>query len=188
MNRNRFFSLMLYLITLGTLFSYLAPYAVAASMQDPDVSDKNNGPRIENPFYVRQAFFAFRPKHDRNSSIDRFGPVGIGIDLIKPAFTMIVRNIESGSPADKTRKLKKGQIIDSINGQKLSAIDPRIQLGDIIYHAEAKDGKVTFVMRDKPSARPKTVVVNIPKLGSYSATWPLNCKKSDKIVSDLPII
>lgn len=27
--------------------------------------------------------------------------------------------------------------------------------------------------------------MNIPVMGSYSATWPLNCPKSDKIVRNL---
>ena len=29
------------------------------------------------------------------------------------------------------------------------------------------------------------VIVNIPVIGAYSPTWPLHCKKSDKIVRDL---
>ena len=45
---------------------------------------------------------------------------------------MKIKNIEEGSPAAATGKLKPGQIIESINGQKLADIDPRIQLGNII--------------------------------------------------------
>lgn len=167
------------------VLSLLSSGAFAAEMATPAVSDKNNGPRMKSAFYCREPFFAFRPDEKRGGSVDRFGPVGIGIELAKPAFTMKVKTVEPESPAAKTGKIKKGQIIESINGQKLADIDPRIQLGDIIYNAEATDGRVTLVVKDNDGAPEQTVVVNIPVMGPYSATWPLNCKKSDKIVSNL---
>ena len=91
---------------------------------------------------------------------------------------MRVKNVEEGSPAAETGKLKKGQIIESINGEKLADIDPRIQLGRILAKAEATDGVVKLAI--KGEAEP--VTVRIPVLGAYSKTWPLNCAKSDKIV------
>ena len=136
-------------------------------------------------FYSRPPLFAFRPKINRQGSVDRFGPVGIGIELHPPAFVMKIKNVEEGSPAAKTGKLKKGQIIETINGQKLHDIDPRIQLGDIIYDAEASDGIVKLVVRDEPGDATQEVIVKIPVLGPYNATWPLNCAKSDKIVRGL---
>lgn len=177
--------LFLVLALLASLSPGLIPSASAQAMSLPDVSKEAMGPRQDNPFYSREPFFAFRPVHNRSSSINRFGPVGIGIDLVQPAFTMKVRNVEPGSPAEMTGSIKKGQIIDTINGQKLTKIDPRIQLGDIIYNVQATDGKVTLVVRDTVDAPAKTVVVNIPVLGPYSPTWPLDCEKSNKIVSDL---
>ena len=129
-------------------------------------------------------YFAFRPNEKKGGSVDRFGPVGIGIQLTTPAFGMKVKNVESGSPAAESG-LKQGQIIDSINGETLKDIDPRIQLGNIITKAEAKDGLVRFMVKDKPDAPLREVVVKIPVLGAYSKTWPLNCKKSDQIVRDM---
>lgn len=143
-----------------------------------------SGPAIaqtETFYKTPYGLFSTRPSSTASQqSIDRFGPVGIGIDLIQPAFVMRVKNVEDGSPADATGKLQKGQIIESINGQTLKDIDPRIQLGQILAKAEATDGKLTFKM--KGLADP--VVVTIPVLGAYSDTWPLNCPKSDKIVRD----
>jgi len=55
----------------------------------------------------------------------------------------------------------------------------------IITDAEAGDGKVTFMIRDTEESKPYEVVVKIPVLGAYSATWPLNCPKSDKIVRNM---
>jgi len=114
--------------------------------------------------------------------ISRFGPVGIGMELIQPAFTMRVTNVEPGSPADATGQFKKGQIIESVNGQVLKERDPRIILGDWITEAEAKDGVLKMMVKDDPKAAAREVVVKIPALGAYSDTWPLDCPKSDKIV------
>ena len=111
-------------------------------------------------------------------SIDRFGPVGMGIELLQPAFTMRIKNIEEGSPAAATGKLQKGQIIETINGQKLADIDPRIQLGQVLAAAEATDGVIKFTIMGEAEPVP----VKVPVLGSYSETWPIDCPKSDKIV------
>ena len=91
---------------------------------------------------------------------------------------MRISNVEEGSPAAATERLKKGQIIESINGQILKDIDPRIQLGQILAQAEATDGKLSFAIKGES----QSVVVKVPVLGAYSSTWPLNCSKSDKIV------
>ena len=123
--------------------------------------------------------FSTRPDEKKSlQNIKRFGPVGIGIDLIQPAFTMRISNVEEGSPAAATGKLKAGQIIETINGQQLADIDPRIQLGQILAAAEAGDGLVKFALKGEAEA----VSVKIPVLGAYSDTWPLGCPKSDKIV------
>ena len=133
-------------------------------------------------FYSGPTFFSQRPDETKSlTTIDRFGPVGMAIDLIQPAFTMRIKSIEEGSPAAAAGKLKSGQIIESINGESLKDIDPRIQLGNMITKAEAADGVMKFAI--KGAAEP--VIVKIPALGAYSPTWPLNCPKSDKIVRNL---
>ncbi|MFM2171261.1 MAG: hypothetical protein RI957_1490 [Verrucomicrobiota bacterium] len=113
--------------------------------------------------------------------IRNFGPVGIGIMLEKGP-VMKIQNIEAGSPAEKAGNLKQGDIIESINGVKLTETkrDPRLVLGDLITEAEATDGKINLQLKDKG-----IVTVIIPVLGRYSETWPLNCPKSDKIVRNL---
>ncbi len=135
-------------------------------------------------FYKDAGIFSTRPSETASlNTIDRFGPVGLGIELHQPAFVMKVKNVEEGSPAAATGRLAKGQVIESINGQKLAAIDPRIQLGTILAEAEATDGKLLFLVRDDAEgAKAEEVVVSIPVLGRYSPTWPLDCPKSEKIV------
>jgi len=130
-------------------------------------------------FYKEPPVFSTAPDPGKSvNSVNRFGPVGIGIELHQPAFVMKVMNVEEGSPAAATGKLKKGQVIESINGQTLKDIDPRIQLGGIIEAAEASDGIIKLAI----TGEAEPVVVKIPVLGAYSKTWPLNCPKSDKIV------
>ena len=133
----------------------------------------------ESSFYKDpQGIFSTRPSEKASlTNIRRFGPVGIGIDLLQPAFVMRISHIEEGSPAAAT-ELKAGQIIESINGQRLADIDPRIQLGQILESAEASDGLIKFAIKGMPDP----VVVHIPVLGAYSKTWPLNCPKSNRIV------
>ena len=134
-------------------------------------------------FYKEPQLFSKAPDEKKSvNTVDRFGPVGMSIELHQPAFVMHVGKIEEGSPAAATGKLKTGQIIESINGETLKDIDPRIQLGQMIEKAEATDGSLKFLIKDKPEATAQEVVVKIPVLGTYSKTWPLNCPKSDKIV------
>jgi hypothetical protein len=136
----------------------------------------------DGSFYKEPALFSTQPSETKSlTNITRFGPVGLGIDLILPPFTMRIQKVEEGSPAAATGKLAVGQIIESINGETLKDIDPRIQLGDIITKAEATDGVI--VLKIKDLAEP--VEVKIPVLGSYSPTWPLDCTKSNNIVRGL---
>jgi hypothetical protein len=134
-------------------------------------------------FYKNPPLFNFWHPQEKSAKqfIDRFGPVGMSVELRLPPFQMYVGKIEEGSPAGMMVKLKTGQKIDSINGQVLRDIDPRIQLAKFISDAEAKDGKIRFMIREEEKSAPYEVIVSIPILGAYSETWPLNCKKSDRI-------
>ena len=59
-----------------------------------------------------RSLFTMRPIETTSlQTIARFGPVGMGIDLVQPAFVMKIHNIEEGSPAEATGKLKAGDLI-----------------------------------------------------------------------------
>ena len=68
----------------------------------------------QNSYYREPPILYPHPKtNDKKPwSITNFGPVGIGINLTGSDFSMVISNIEEGSPADKARKLKVGQIIE----------------------------------------------------------------------------
>ena len=72
----------------------------------------------QNSYYKEWQQFHFTPdpKAPRNE-IGRLGPIGLGLELRQPAFTMHIKSVEEGSPAASTGKLKPGQIIESINGE-----------------------------------------------------------------------
>lgn len=131
-------------------------------------------------YYKVKPVFIPYPEPGKNWNIRQYGPVGIGVNLINPAFTIQISNVEQGSPAEATGKLKKGQIIESINGQTLKDIDPRVQLADILTEAEATDGKMNLKIKDLG-----VVTVQLPIMGRYSKSWPLDCPKSKKIVRNL---
>ncbi len=136
-----------------------------------------------DPYYKERPWFHFYPAHDMaRFKIDHIGPIGIGLELRQPAFTMHLISVEPGSPAAATGKLKPGQIIESINGKVLKDIDPRIILGNLITEAEAKDGIIKMMVKADAASKAEPVIVKIPVMGKYSDTWPLKCEKSHKIV------
>ena len=118
-------------------------FALIATMLLSGIASAQDG-----SFYKGPAVFSTRPSETKSlQNIKRFGPVGMGIDLLQPAFVMRISHVEEGSPAAATGKLKAGRIIESINDQKLADIDPRIQLGQILAAAEASDGVVKFAIK-----------------------------------------
>ncbi len=155
--------------TVGIIIPTLAAIAGAAMAQ-------------QDYYKNADAMFSRRPDATAPvSHVQRFGPVGLSIDLIQPAFTMQIQGVEAGSPAMKAG-LKAGMVIHSINGEKLADIDPRIQLGNMVTKAEATDGNMAMVVSDKPGGETREVLVQVPVLGRFSESWPMNCPKSDKIV------
>lgn len=155
--------------------------ALSMAAASPCLAAKASASAIPvDSYYKVPAVFIPFPEPGKNWSIKYYGPVGIGIDLISPPFTMSISNVEKGSPAEATGKLKKGQIIESINGETLKDIDPRVQLARLLEKAEATDGLMKLKIKGEGE-----VVVTLPVLGAYSPTWPLNCPKSARIVRNL---
>lgn len=141
---------------------------------------------MADSFYKQPPQFHFTP--DPNAPreiIGRIGPIGLGLELRQPNFTMYIRNVEEGSPAAATGKLTPGMIIESINGQVLKDIDPRVQLGNMITEIEASDGVVKLMVKQSPEAKAELVAFKIPVMGAYSETWPVDCEKSDRIVREM---
>ena len=138
---------------------------------------------LAGDYYTQKPqFHSYPDPGAARQTLKSIGPIGIGIELRKPNFTIHLTSIQDGSPASKAKGLEVGQIIESINGKVLKDIDPRIILGNIITDAEAKDGIIILKVKGKKGGHSQEVSVQIPALGAYSSTWPVNCKKSDAIV------
>ena len=141
-------------------FSFIAVICAIISLTQMDLA------QAQGYYKERPLFHPYPPASGKPTwEVKNLGPVGIGIDLKAPAFTMVINNVEKGSPAHRSGKLKVGQVIESINGQVLKARDPRMILGDIITEAEATDGKLHFKIKGQGIA-----MVTIPVMGKYSST------------------
>jgi hypothetical protein len=114
--------------------------------------------------------------------------IGItGVESKLETNKVIVTKITAGSPADG--KFQAGDILVSVGGKAFGEAkvesgggpnDPRLTLGQAIDKAEGGDGKLTFgVVRE---GKASNVTVQLKPIGSYSKTWPIDCKKSRFIV------
>ena len=111
------------------------------------------------------------------------GPTGARAVLTEKTF--VVRFIFKGSPADG--KLRLGDVITGAGGKPFSPHTfggqphgyegPILDLGEAIDKAEGKDGKLTLNVVRGASAN--DAVLSLETIGSFSPTFPVNCRKSD---------
>lgn len=129
-------------------------------------------------YYTEPPLFSLRP--DPNSE-SKFGSVGVtGLILrVHPGVVLKVVGTTPGAPAEG--KFKKGEIISGVNGVELKGHNPFVIMGAALTKAEATDGKLVFDVLSTDVKENKKVTVEIPVLGAYSPTWPLNCKKSQAV-------
>lgn len=77
-------------------------------------------------------------------------------------------------------KFQKGDILESVNGISLKVVDPRHILGEQINVSEGRTGRMAFKVRRGGASR--TVTIQLEPIGSYSRTFPVDCKKSRYLV------
>ncbi len=149
--------------------------AVPSSMRaaEPDVA--------ERPFPEEHEMFGVRQPREENH--EHFGHVGVTGLLLRfhPGRVLIVERVLPDTPA--AGRFAPGDVIAGVNGIALEGNSAYIVLGASLTEAEAGDGRLVFDVRDGETGEPRTVKLDIPVLGAYSETWPLNCPKSDRIVA-----
>ena len=91
-----------------------------------------------------------------------------------------VAQVTPDTPADG--KLEKGDVLLAVDGISLEIQDPRHPLGFSINAAEGRDGKMKFSI--ERGGNKKTIVIQLHPIGSYGSTYPVDCKKSQKIVDE----
>jgi hypothetical protein len=100
------------------------------------------------------------------------GPTGL-FGILSPKDINIVK-VEPGSPAEG--KIKPGDVFTAAGGTPFQNLT-RKQLAETIDLAEAT-GKLTLTRKDG-----STVDLTLPILGSYADTAPINCPKTDAIIT-----
>ncbi len=105
------------------------------------------------------------------------GPTGIEA-TIEPSLQVTVQKVAKEAPAHESG-LQAGDVLLSLNGEKLSVSDPRVALGRGIGMAEADDGILTFTVAR--GEQRLTASVQLPVLEAYRPSWPKECPKSRAI-------
>jgi len=90
-----------------------------------------------------------------------------------------ITKVEKGSPADGI--LAVGDIILGVAGKPF-AHDPRTELGKALTVAESDAGAGNLSLIRWRDGKTGDVVVKLPVLGTYSATVPYDCPKSQRIL------
>lgn len=90
-----------------------------------------------------------------------------------------ITKVAKGSPADG--ELAVGDVILGVNGKPFS-YDPRTEMGKALSAAESEAGGGNLPLIRWRNGKQENVVVKLPILGSYSATAPYDCPKSQRIL------
>ena len=93
---------------------------------------------------------------------------------------LLVTKTTEDTPA--AGKFQQGDVLVSVNGKSLEIQDPRPVLGTAINKAEGSDGKMTFGIQR--GGKKMDVTITLKVIGSYSKTWPADCKKSKHILDE----
>ncbi|MFM7929835.1 MAG: DUF6288 domain-containing protein, partial [Pirellula sp.] len=89
-----------------------------------------------------------------------------------------ITKVAKGSPADGIFEV--GDVILGVGGTSFS-YDPRTEFGKAITQAESEGGEGVLKLTRWRAGSTEQVSVKIPVLGTYSATAPYDCPKSQRI-------
>ena len=159
---------------IGTIFciSAILLCTIVQAATTPSASDDD--------WYTDAKVYGFRPRVDRDREFGNIGVTGIEASIRK-GVVLTVDSVVAKSPAEG--RCKPGDVILGVNGVSLKGKNPFVALGQALTKAEATDGRLLFELKDK-QGQIRKAGVTIPVLGSYSESFPLNCKKSERIVNE----
>jgi hypothetical protein len=89
-----------------------------------------------------------------------------------------ITKVAKGSPADGS--LKVGDVILGVGGKPFS-YDPRTEFGKALTLAETEAAGATLSLTRWRSGKAEEIALQLPVLGSYSATAPFDCPTSKRI-------
>jgi hypothetical protein len=107
--------------------------------------------------------------------------VGVtGLFVAVKSGRLVVTDVTAGTPS--AGQLEKGDVLLGVDGKSLEVQDPRHPLGFAINEAEGRDGRMEFSI--KRGDTPRKVAIQLEPIGSYSATYPIDCAKSKRIIDE----
>lgn len=93
---------------------------------------------------------------------------------------ILITAVDDGSPADGI--IRPGDVILGVSGQAFS-YDPRTEFGRAITVAETNAGNGNLVLNRWRNGNAEDVTLKLPVLGTFSATAPYECRKSEQILA-----
>jgi hypothetical protein len=138
------------------------------------------GEKVALPDFTRGEAIPAGAKHDWN-----LGPTGLRgwmfCDQLvtTDARQISVTRVEKGSPAAGVFLV--GDVILGVGGKPFS-FDPRTEFGRAVTLAESAAGGGKLAVTRWRAGKAEEVVIKLPVLGSYGATAPYDCAKSQRIL------
>ncbi len=165
----------------STLRRTAAGLLLAVVLAAPSVGRADPPDAAEQPFPVEHEMFGVRQPREGDHA--HFGHVGVtGLMLrFHPGRVLRVERVLPDTPA--VGRFSPGDVIAGVNGIALEGNNAYIVLGASLTEAEAGDGRLAFDVRDGDTGEARTVTIEIPVLGAYTETWPMNCRKSEIIIN-----
>lgn len=153
-----------------TLLSWLAAPAPAAEVPSG----------MANPDFTRGGRIPEGANHDWTLGATgargwMFSDKLVTVDARQVAITQVAED----SPADGV--LAVGDVILGVGGEKFSH-DPRTELGKALTTAESTAGRGRLSLIRWRAGKTRKVSLRLPILGTYSATAPYDCQKSERIL------
>jgi hypothetical protein len=109
----------------------------------------------------------------------QLGPTGLAGYVYKSG--IVITQVRSDGPA--ASKIEPGDYLVGAQGERFaSGQDPRKALGLVISEVEGGDGKLQLELLRADTSL--TRYVRLERRGSYSATWPISCQKSERILQE----
>jgi hypothetical protein len=163
-----FHSILLRLFSIALLAAVATP--ASAAPKDPVVV----------PDFTKGAKIPKNAKHDWNLGVTGLrGWIFCDKMVTTDARQIYITKVDKNSPSDGVFKV--GDVILGVGGKPFS-YDPRTELGLAITAAETDLGAGKLTLSRWRAGETKDVVLQLPVLGSYSATAPYDCPKSQRLL------
>ena len=132
-------------------------------------------------YYTEERIYQSRPGPTQERFFGVIGTTGRKV-RVYPGVVLKVEEMMPASPCEG--KFAKQEILTGIKGTALKGLDPFVAMGNALTKAEATDGRMVFDVTSADGKTQPKETVTIPVLGAYSKTWPLDRKKSKRIIAE----